>query len=549
MTRQKERYQIIITAALALLFFLIGACVSVHAQTTSTIDGKTYTHPAEYQDDSRYLVFDGIDVSAWQGSVNWEKVKADGVDFAFIRCGYTASKTEKHYEDSWAEKNVVNANKAGVSIGLYYFALPRTKAQARSEARFMVNFAKRMESEYGIRVSLPLVMDDEFLSGSKLNSYYNKLIKTKGKTYARKVMTRNAMAFMNVVRDAGYQPMFYAYRSIVSQSSARFQIEEIVEDYPFWLAVYASSTGYSGTIHFWQYTSQGSVSGVSGSTDRNFYYYDKNGQSVKTGTKDIRDCTISLKYSSLKYTGKPRTNPVTVMDGDTVLTEGEDYTVEYYRNTKGGTAYAVVRGIGSYSSDIAKSYTIKKPDPLAQVTGLAPYRYISKKKIVLKFDPVSGATAYRVRMKIPGKTATTKTYSTTTPEITVTGLSRGTLISFQVRALGKNTSGAYSEPVYCWMQKGSAKVTPSSKSGRFTVKVTNAGQTKTRMYSKFQTAGMTQSEFSAAPYTGKTTINGTSYKAKNWESGTYYVKFKLMKTVDGKTYVGPNFSRQTFTVK
>lgn len=549
MTRQKERCQIIITAALVLLIFLIGACVSVHAQTTSTIDGQTYTHPAEYQDDSRYLVFDGIDVSAYQGSVNWEKVKADGVDFAFIRCGYTASKTEKHYEDSWAETNVINASKAGVNIGLYYFALPRTKAQARAEARVMVNFAKRMESKYGIRVSLPLVMDDEFLGGSKLNAYYNRLVKKKGKEYARKVMTRNAMAFMNVVRDAGYQPMFYAYRSIVTQSSACFQIEEIVEENPFWLAVYAKSTGYSGKIHFWQYASSGTVNGISGDTDRDFYYYDKNGQNVKTGTKDIRDCTISLKYSSLKYNGKPRTNPVTVMDGETVLTEGEDYTVEYYRNTKGGTAYAVIRGIGSYSSDVAKSYTIKKPAPLAQVTGLKAFRYIGNKKIVLKFDPVSGATSYRVRMKIPGKKSTTKTYKTSTPEITVTGLERGTLVSLQVRALGKHTSGAYSNPVNCWMQNASATVTPSSKAGRFNVKITNAGQTRTRMYYKFRTPEMIQSEFDAAPYSRKTTISRTSYRAKGWEAGTYRVKFKLMKTVDGKTYFGSNFSKQTFTVK
>ncbi|MGI6211431.1 MAG: GH25 family lysozyme [Anaerovoracaceae bacterium] len=549
MTRHKERYQILTTAALALLLFLIGACVSVHAQTTSTIDGETYTHPAEYQDDSRYLVFDGIDVSNWQGSINWKKVKADGVDFAFIRCGYTTSDKEKRCEDSRAEEYVINASKAGVNIGLYYFALPRTKAQARAEARFMVNFAKRMESEHGIRVSLPLVMDDEFLGDSKLNSYYDRLVKKKGKAYARKVMTRNAMAFMNVVRDAGYQPMFYTYLYIVSQNSARFQIDEIVEDNLFWLAVYNELTNYSGKIHFWQYSSHGSVSGISGRTDRDFYYYDKNGQGMKAGTKDIRDCTISLKYNSLKYNGKPRTNPVTVMDGDTVLTEGQDYTVEYYRNTKGGTAYAVIRGIGSYSSDVAKSYTIKKPAPLAQVTGLKVSRSVSQGKATLRFNSVSGATSYRVRTKIPGKKATTKTYKTTTPKITVTGLTKGTLVSFQVRALGKNTSGDYSDPAYCWMQKASAKITPSLKAGRFTVKMTNVGQTRTRMYYKIQTAGMTQSEFNAAAYTGRTTFAGTSYKARGWESGTYCVKFKLMKTVDGNTYVGPYCSKRIFTVK
>ena len=94
------------------------------ASYMSPYTGKVYIH-AESKKNHRAVY--GIDVSKWQGEINWEKVKKAGIEFAFIRCGYTAKSGKfASYEDIFFEKNIVNANAAGIKTGVYYFSNSKT---------------------------------------------------------------------------------------------------------------------------------------------------------------------------------------------------------------------------------------------------------------------------------------------------------------------------------------------------------------------------------------------------------------------------------------
>ncbi|WP_303857788.1 GH25 family lysozyme [Aminicella lysinilytica] len=310
---------------------VIGGTIGIVYGATSTVDGTKYTHPSWYTSSS-YKLFHGIDVSYWQYTNDWTKIKKDGVDFTFIRCGYSTSATSKTYSDSYCAKNIVNAEAAGVNVGLYYFSRAKTTTQAVKEAKYAVSIANK----YG-GVTMPIVMDYETNCGSKAT------------------MSKCAKAFCNYVKSAGYTPMFYSYYSL---SNSKFDFNSL-SSYKFWLAHYSKSTDFSHPYEYWQYTSSGSVSGTgSKRVDRNFWYYKLNSGVTTSGTTSIGDCSISLEYSRKMYDGSIMEPAVTVKDGDTVLTKGTDYVTMYFHNVKGGTAYIIVRGIGKYSNETLKTFTI-----------------------------------------------------------------------------------------------------------------------------------------------------------------------------------------------
>ncbi|MGN1383458.1 MAG: GH25 family lysozyme [Eubacterium sp.] len=388
----------VITAA------MVALSLTVFAATSSTSGGKTYYHPP-YVQGSNYITFNGIDVSVFQGTINWQKVKKAGVDFAFIRVGGTYGKsTFTQYGDSKFLTNVQNAQKAGVNVGVYYFSLAKTTSEAQKEAAWVV---KQIRAA-GLEPNMPVVMDYEFLSGSRLSTT------TYGSTSAvRSQLTANAKAFMNYIKNAGYTPMFYTYRS-VADWSPRFNMSDL-QDYPFWLAQYSTTNSYSKRVDYWQYSSSGSVSGISGNVDMDFYYYNKNGTGTESGTKSIRNCSVSLPYSQMAYTGYALEPKVTVKDGSKTLTAGEDYTVAYFKNVSKGTAYVVVNGMGDYSNSISKTFKIStsskasngssnnnsssKPTSLGQVKNLSTTAYPTTDSLKLKFDKVTNAQDYEVAYK------------------------------------------------------------------------------------------------------------------------------------------------------
>lgn len=339
------------------------------ALTSSTINGVKYTHPAKYRS-SDYHIFNGLDVSYWQYNITqseWNQIKAAGVDYVFIRCGYTSYDGFRQNKDSYFERNVERAYKAGVNVGIYYWSEATTESEAKKEAAYVNSLLKKYRS----MITMPVAMDYEFASGYRSTKKFNSM----SKSAARKQFTSNAVAFMKAIKGYGYTPLFYSYRGLVDpsfNSNYKMDMTRINGNgqYRFWLAQYSSDNSYSGEFEFWQHTSSGRVSGIDGRCDRNFWYYNNAKEKTLSGTVSLKNCKVTMADSAL-YTGKKVEPNVTVKDGDKTLKEGEDYQVLYMNNIKKGTARVIIRGIGDYSNDVLKSFKITGNDLSdAEVSGI-----------------------------------------------------------------------------------------------------------------------------------------------------------------------------------
>ena len=340
---------------LAVSLVLVASTLGIAYAATSTMNGTTYTHPSWYSS-STYKLFHGVDVSYYQGqNINWTKVKKSGTDFAFIRLGYSGSSSGYPNLDSTFVTNVKNAYAAGVNVGIYYWSEATTPAEAKAEADYVI----QQLAPYKTMITMPVIMDYEFHADFRSTIAYNALKDSKGKTVARSWTTANATAFMDEIRTAGYTPMLYSYRALVDWSSRKFDMTPMNNGtYKFWLAQYDTSTSYAGSMEYWQYTSTGGVSGISGNVDRNFWYYNNSAVGTTSGTTSIKDCSVTLDTSSYVYSGDINKPSVTVKNGGTTLIEGTDYVLLYLRNVKAGTASVIVRGIGSYSNEQIANFSI-----------------------------------------------------------------------------------------------------------------------------------------------------------------------------------------------
>lgn len=193
----------------------------------------------------------GIDVSVWQGQIDWKKVKAAGVDFAMIRVGYRGSEQGVLKEDTYAQTNYAGATAAGIKVGAYFFSQAITVEEAVEEAKYLLNLIKDW------KVDMPIVFDWEFVGGGS---------RTDGIT--ARTLTNCSKAFCDTVSAAGYKSMIYFN---TDQSFNSLYLRELT-DYKFWLAQYDTVLNYPYKIDMWQYTETGSVPGIKGNVDINLYF-------------------------------------------------------------------------------------------------------------------------------------------------------------------------------------------------------------------------------------------------------------------------------------
>lgn len=198
---------------------------------------------------ARTTPYKGIDVSAFQKSVDWAKVKSSGVEFAFIRAGGRYGMSGKFYDDSQFDANMKGANANGVHAGVYFFSQAITEAEAVEEADYTINKAK------AYKVDCPIVIDTESLSESRGNA-----MTTAQRTAVMK-------AFCERVKALGYVPMIYASTSWLNN-----QLDMSKLPYKVWCAQYYSHCEYKGAYDAWQYSSSGSVAGVNGNCDVDYGY-------------------------------------------------------------------------------------------------------------------------------------------------------------------------------------------------------------------------------------------------------------------------------------
>ena len=192
----------------------------------------------------------GIDVSKWNGSIDWNAVKNSGVSFAIIRCGYRGSSTGALIEDPKFRANVSGAKAAGLAVGAYFFTQATNEVEAVEEA----SMAASLCSGYGL--SLPIFLDVEVSGG-------------RGDAIGADMRTAVVKAFCQTVRNSGFAAGVYANKTWLTERMHASQLTS----YKIWLAQYAASPTYTATRYdYWQYSSKGKISGISGNVDLNIRY-------------------------------------------------------------------------------------------------------------------------------------------------------------------------------------------------------------------------------------------------------------------------------------
>ncbi len=193
----------------------------------------------------------GIDVSKWNGDIDWDRVKNAGVEFAIIRAGYRGSTTGGLVEDSCFAANMRGAAASGMPVGVYFFTQAVNEVEAVEEASAVLELIREYELEY------PVFIDTEGAGGN-------------GRADNLDPETRTLVceAFCRTIANAGYTAGVYASRNWYNNNLHTQKLE----NYCIWLAEYRSAPLYQGYYHMWQYTSKGAVDGIAGNVDMNISY-------------------------------------------------------------------------------------------------------------------------------------------------------------------------------------------------------------------------------------------------------------------------------------
>ena len=193
----------------------------------------------------------GIDVSKWNETIDWEAVKEDGVEFAIIRCGYRGSLSGSLILDPMYEQNIRGAIDADIPVGVYFFTQAVNEVEAVEEASMVISLIRQYDVDY------PVFLDSESAGGNGRADDLN-----------AEDRTRIHKAFLETIANAGYATGIYASANWLNE---RVDMTEL-SDYHTWLAEYAEVPSYDGYYHMWQYTSKGSIDGISTNVDLNLCY-------------------------------------------------------------------------------------------------------------------------------------------------------------------------------------------------------------------------------------------------------------------------------------
>lgn len=191
----------------------------------------------------------GIDVSKHNGTIDWAAVKNSGVSYVIIRCGYRGSTTGALIEDPKFKSNIKGAQAAGLKVGIYFFTQAINEAEAVEEASMVLQLIK------SYAISYPVYLDVES-SGGRADGI------------SKDVRTAVCKAFCATIANSGYTSGIYANKTWLNEKIS----PSALGGHKIWLAQYAAAPTYNGPYHMWQYSSKGSVSGISGRVDMNLSY-------------------------------------------------------------------------------------------------------------------------------------------------------------------------------------------------------------------------------------------------------------------------------------
>ena len=209
----------------------------------------------------------GIDVARYQGTIDWKKVAQSGIDFAIVRVGYRGKTDGIIKEDPNGRYNLQEASKAGIKIGAYFFSTAVSEEEAKEEAEWM----GRILAKYPI--TYPVVYDCEGFQETDSRQY----------EMSKQERTDAALAFLATIERLGYEGMFYASKGDMELDN-NWETSRIEEKYKIWVAQYpaepypiAEASSYAQKHHMWQYSTTGTVPGISLPVDMNVAYFGYDG--------------------------------------------------------------------------------------------------------------------------------------------------------------------------------------------------------------------------------------------------------------------------------
>lgn len=336
-------------------------------QTLSPYTNVTYDHQDQF---TGIPIVNGIDVSEYQKTIDWATVKASGIDYAFIRVGGRGwGASGGMYNDSNYAANMQNAIAASVNVGIYVFSQATTPAEAEEEAQFILD---RIGT---YNVTMPLILDYEFASGSSNGG------RLKNANLSKEDATNVCLAFCKKITAAGYTPMVYANPDMLNN---HLNASVISNSYPLWLANYTTNTTYNGVFTYWQYSSAGTVPGIDGKVDMNFYY---------NAPANCISRAVIPAIDKQNYTEAAITPAVSVIQDRTPLVANQDYTVQYANNVLPGTATITITGINNYYGTRTVTFDISSNIPA--MSGMS-VQARTKNAITLGWTADANAGGYEI---------------------------------------------------------------------------------------------------------------------------------------------------------
>lgn len=290
----------------------------------------------------------GIDVSKHQGTIDWKKVKNDGVEFAIIRIGYGGSAPVK---DEKFEENYKNARANGLDVGVYIYSYADTLTDAKTEANAVINWLGGRDLE------LPVYFDIEDKKQSVLgNTLRTNIVKT----------------FCDMIENAGYWAGIYANKSWLT---SKLNMNEL-NAYTVWVAQWANTNTYKGPYAMWQYTSDGSVNGISGRVDMNYQVSSLGGKIGTSGGSKKSNEVIANEVIAGKWgNGTDRKNRLT--------SAGYDYSaIQSIVNTK----------LGSTKTSYYKKYTGSSVSLVDALKSIGVDSSMTNRKKIAKANGISNYT-------------------------------------------------------------------------------------------------------------------------------------------------------------
>lgn len=382
-------------------------CTRIEDKSSSSAKSTSstgYTHDARFKD---YVKYKGVDVSYWNGTINWEKVKKAGYEFAIVRVGYRGTSSKGTLNpDSKAINNIKNAHAAGLKVGVYFFSQALTVAEGSAEA----NYTLKLIKDYKKYISLPVVFDYE----------YNDRLKKSSNSKRKK--TDICLKFCETVKNAGYTPMVYANYSLLVNDMYTSELTN--KGYQIWLAQWISKPTYKATYRYWQYTSNGAVPGISGRTDLNYRYIATPSKPSKF-TSSAGYTSLLLKWSKSSAASgyriyradkkdgdykliKDITSSSTLSYRDTKRASGKQYyyKLRAYRNIDSNKYYASSKGLTCYTKRKNTMYVkVKKSSVYLRSSAGTKYKKVCKLPKGAKFKAYcytkdkNNKTWYKIKYK------------------------------------------------------------------------------------------------------------------------------------------------------